>query len=174
MKRFAIYTTAACVLAGASIMPGATISTAPRGRVVEVIADKDNIFKISGQKKAIIYAKVGEPLHIKVISHRGGESARDGAVHSFVIKKLKDQGWDIRLMEGVQEFDVLAPAPGEYLVECTVKCGQGHEDVNMKLRDRHEITVPIVGWAILPAAGFSAGETRCKRAAARIGRPTQG
>jgi cytochrome c oxidase subunit II len=134
MKRFAIYT-AGWVLASATLMPGATIPTAaPRGRLVEVIADKDNIFKIPGQKKPIIYAKVGEPLHVKITSRRGGESARDGAVHSFVIKKLKDQGWDVRLMDGVQEFDVLAaPTPGEYLIECTVKCGQGHEDMNMKL-----------------------------------------
>ena len=29
-----------------------------------------------------------------------------------------------------------APAPqqtGEYLIECTVKCGRGHDDMNMKL-----------------------------------------
>jgi heme/copper-type cytochrome/quinol oxidase subunit 2 len=134
MKRSAMFTAAAWILAGAAIIPGATLPTVPRGREVEVIADKDNIFKIPGQKKAIIYAKVGEPLHIKITSHRGGESARDGAVHSFVIKKLRDQGWDFRLMEGVQEFDVVAaPTPGEYLIECTVKCGQRHEDMNMKL-----------------------------------------
>jgi heme/copper-type cytochrome/quinol oxidase subunit 2 len=134
MKRSAIYTVAAWILASAAIMPAATVPAGAHGRVVEVIADKDNIFKIPGQKKAIIYAKVGEPLHIKITSHRGGESARDGAVHSFVIKKLRDQGWDVRLMEGVQEFDVVAaPTPGEYLIECTVKCGQGHEDMNMKL-----------------------------------------
>jgi heme/copper-type cytochrome/quinol oxidase subunit 2 len=134
MKRFALSTAAAAVLAGAVIMPGATITPAPRGRLVEVLADKDNVFKVPGQKKAIIYAKVGEPLHLKITSHRGGESAHDGAVHSLSIKKLVDLGWDIRLMEGVQEFDVVAPpAPGEYLCECTVKCGRNHEDMNMKL-----------------------------------------
>jgi len=134
MKKFSMQTAAAWVLAGAATMTGATITPAPRGRVVEVLADKDNVFKIPGQKKAVIYAKVGEPLHIKITSHRGGESAHDGAVHSFEIKKLRDQGWDVRLMEGVQEFDVVAaPIPGEYLVECTVKCGRNHEDMNMKL-----------------------------------------
>jgi hypothetical protein len=121
-------------LAGVAVLTAATITPAPRGRLVEVLADNDNVFKIPGQKKAIIYAKVGEPLHIKITSHRGGESAHDGAVHSFVIKKLEAQGWDVRLMEGVQEFDVVAaPAPGEYLIECTVKCGLMHEDMNMKL-----------------------------------------
>jgi heme/copper-type cytochrome/quinol oxidase subunit 2 len=134
MKRFAIYVAATSMLAGVAVMPGATITPRPQGRLVEVLADKDNVFKIPGQKKAIIYAKVGEPLHLKITSHRGGESAHDGAVHSLVIKKLVDQGWDVRLMEGVQEFDVVAaPAPGEYLCECTVKCGINHEDMNMKL-----------------------------------------
>jgi heme/copper-type cytochrome/quinol oxidase subunit 2 len=134
MKKFAMHSAAAWVLAGAAIMTGATVTPTPRGRLVEVLADKDNVFKIPGQKKAVIYAKVGEPLHLKVTSHRGGESAHDGAVHSLEIKKLRDQGWDVRLMEGVQEFDVVAaPTPGEYLIECTVKCGRNHEDMNMKL-----------------------------------------
>lgn len=134
MKRFAKLAAVIGVLAGAAILPAATNAPAPQGRLVEVLADKDNVFKIPGQKKAIIYAKVREPLHLKITSHRGGESAHDGAVHSFVIKKLEDQGWDIRLMEGTHEFDVqAAPTPGEYLIECTVKCGLHHEDMAMKL-----------------------------------------
>ena len=134
MKRFAKYTAVTLGLVGAALLTAATNAPAPQGRLVEVLADKDNVFKIPGQKKAIIYAKVGEPLHLKITSHRGGESAHDGAVHSLVIKKLVDQGWDMRLMEGVQEFDVVAAqAPGEYLCECTVKCGLHHEDMAMKL-----------------------------------------
>ena len=50
------------------------------------------------------------------------------------VKKLRDQGWDIRLKEGTEDYPLVAPqAPGEYLVECTVKCGRGHDDMNMKL-----------------------------------------
>lgn len=50
------------------------------------------------------------------------------------MKKRRDQGWDIRLKEGTQDFMLVAPQePGDYLIECTVKCGRGHEDMNMKL-----------------------------------------
>ena len=116
----------------AASIPSITIPST--GRMVEVIADCDNTFKVTGQKKPIIYAQAGEPLHLKIVSRRGGESAHDGAVHSFVIRKLKDPSWEFRLKEGVFEYDVIAPlAAGEYLIECTVKCGRGHEDMNMKL-----------------------------------------
>ena len=103
-------------------------------RVIEVIADRDNTFKVPGEKKPVITAKAGEGLLLRITSHFGGEQARDGAEHSFVVKKLRDQGWDIRLKEGTGEYRVVAPQnPGEYLIECTVKCGRGHEDMNMKL-----------------------------------------
>lgn len=103
-------------------------------RTVELIADRDNRFKIPGQKGAVITAKVNEVLRFKVTSRKGTEWAQDGAVHSFTIKQLKDQGWDVRLKEGVQEFVLAAPAePGEYLVECTVNCGKGHDDMRLKL-----------------------------------------
>jgi heme/copper-type cytochrome/quinol oxidase subunit 2 len=40
----------------------------------------------------------------------------------------------LRMKEGTQKFPVVAPSvPGEYLVECTVKCGKGHDDMRMKL-----------------------------------------
>jgi heme/copper-type cytochrome/quinol oxidase subunit 2 len=103
-------------------------------RVVEVIADSDNTFKIPGQKKPVIAAKPGELLSLRITSKDGGERARDGAVHSFVIKTLRDQGWDIRLMPGTRDYKLAAPTtPGTYLLECTVKCGRGHDDMNMKL-----------------------------------------
>jgi heme/copper-type cytochrome/quinol oxidase subunit 2 len=54
--------------------------------------------------------------------------------HSFVVKKRRGQGWDIRLEEGAQDFTLVAPQEqGDYLIECTVKCGRGHDDMNMKL-----------------------------------------
>ena len=104
------------------------------GRVIEVIADKDNTFKVPGEKKPVITAKPGEQIVLRITSHFGGEQARDGSVHSFVVKKLRDQGWDIRLKEGPQEYALVVPQQqGEYLIECTVKCGRGHDDMNMKL-----------------------------------------
>jgi heme/copper-type cytochrome/quinol oxidase subunit 2 len=103
-------------------------------RVVEVTADSDNMFKVAGQKKPVIDAKPGELLNLRITSKDGGERARDGAVHSFVIKKLRDQGWDIRLRPGTRDYKLTAPStPGTYLLECTVKCGRGHDDMNMKL-----------------------------------------
>jgi heme/copper-type cytochrome/quinol oxidase subunit 2 len=117
-----------------------TIRTLPgtpapdRPRMIEVIADKDNTFKIPGAKKPTITVKPGEKIVVKITSHFGGKQAGDGSVHSFVVKKLRDQGWDIRLTEGTQEYSLVAPQEtGEYLIECTVKCGRGHDDMNMKL-----------------------------------------
>ena len=103
-------------------------------RVIEVIADKDNTFKVPSQKKPVITVKPGEQIILRITSHFGGEQARDGSQHSFVVKKLRDQGWDIRLKEGTQDFPLVAPKErGDYLIECTVKCGRGHDDMNMKL-----------------------------------------
>jgi heme/copper-type cytochrome/quinol oxidase subunit 2 len=104
------------------------------GRVIEVIADKDNTFKVPGETKPVIAVKPGEQIVLRITSHFGGEQARDGSEHSFVVKKLRDQGWDIRLKEGTQDYALVAPQEqGEYLIECTVKCGRGHDDMNMKL-----------------------------------------
>ncbi len=102
--------------------------------VIEILADKDNTFKVSGQSKPVITVRPGETVILRITSHFGGEKSRDNYVHSFVVKKLRDQGWDLRLKEGTEEFTVTAPqATGEYLAECTVKCGRGHDDMNMKV-----------------------------------------
>ncbi len=107
-------------------------STQPR--VIEVIADKDNTFKVPGQSKPTIVLKPGEKIVLRITSHFGGEKARDNSVHSLVVKKLRDQGWDIRLKEGTEDHALVAPStPGEYVAECTVKCGPGHDDMNMKI-----------------------------------------
>jgi heme/copper-type cytochrome/quinol oxidase subunit 2 len=103
-------------------------------RVVELVADKDNRFKVPGQKKPVITVHVKEVIRLRITAHRGTEWEKDGAIHSFTVKEFKDQGWDLRLKEGVNEFTLVAPAePGEYTVECTVKCGDGHEEMKMKL-----------------------------------------
>jgi heme/copper-type cytochrome/quinol oxidase subunit 2 len=102
-------------------------------RIVELTAGKDNRFKLAGNQKGPLVLKSGERVTFRITSVSGGEKARDGAVHSFVVKKLRDQGWDVRLKEGVQEFTLTAPAPGQYLIECTVYCGPGHDDMNFKM-----------------------------------------
>lgn len=109
-------------------------TTASQPRLIEVIADKDNTFKVPGERKPVIRLKAGERVVLRITSHFGGEKARDDAVHSLVVKELRLQGWDIRLYEGTRDFTLVAPGtPGEYVVECTVKCGRGHEDMKMKL-----------------------------------------
>jgi heme/copper-type cytochrome/quinol oxidase subunit 2 len=103
------------------------------GRTVEIVADKDNIFKLADGSKGPLTLKAGEVINFKITSLFGGEKARDGAVHSFVVRNLRDKGWSIRLKEGVQEFTLTAPAPGKYLIECTVECGKGHDDMHMQM-----------------------------------------
>jgi hypothetical protein len=103
-------------------------------RTIEIVATSDNTFHIPGQKSPVIRAHPGESLALKVTAQKGGEWAKDGAVHSLVIRSLRDQGWDYRLHEGTQVLQAKAPdAPGEYVIECTVKCGRGHDDMRMKL-----------------------------------------
>lgn len=108
--------------------------TAAGGRVIQVIADKDNTFKVVGEKKPLITVKPGESIVLRITSHFGGEKSRDGAEHSFVVKELRDQGWDLRLKEGTQDIPLVAPQQaGEFLIVCTVYCGRGHSDMHMKL-----------------------------------------
>lgn len=103
-------------------------------RIIEVIADKDNTFKVPGKSKPVITLSPGEVVTLRITAHFGGEKSRDNYVHSLVIKRLREQGWDLRLKEGTEDFTVTAPqVTGEYLAECTVKCGRGHDDMNMKV-----------------------------------------
>ena len=103
-------------------------------KVWEVVAAKDNTFSVVGQKKAVITVKPGQVVRLKVTGQKGKEFEKDGSVHSLTINDLKDQGWDLRVKEGVNDFTVVAPAtPGEYEIICSVKCGQGHDDMKMKL-----------------------------------------
>ena len=101
-------------------------------RTIEIVAGKDNVFHLPAEEK-ILHLKSGEKIHFKISSYFGGEKGRDGSVHSLVVKSLRDEGWDVRLKPGVQEFDLTAPKPGEYLVECTVKCGPGHDTMSFKM-----------------------------------------
>ena len=103
-------------------------------RVIQVIADDDNRFKVAGMKKPVMTVKAGEVVTLRIISRKGTDWEKDGTVHSFTINALKDQGWDLRLKEGTHDYTLAAPSePGEYVVECTVRCGKGHDDMKMKL-----------------------------------------
>jgi heme/copper-type cytochrome/quinol oxidase subunit 2 len=100
---------------------------------VDLVADKDNKWRLSDGSLGPVTLKAGETVTFRIKSLFGGEKARDGAVHSFVVRKLRDKGWSVRLKEGVQEFALTAPAPGTYLIECTVECGKGHDDMKIKM-----------------------------------------
>jgi cytochrome c oxidase subunit 2 len=113
---------------------GLAVAAPAPARLVEITAAGDNSFHVANEKSAVIRAHAGERLRLRITAQRGGEAARDGAVHSLVIRKLRNESWDIRLYEGTHDYDVQAPnSPGEYLIECTVKCGRGHDDMHMKL-----------------------------------------
>ena len=106
----------------------------PAQGVIDIIADRDNRFKVPKQKEPTITVRAREVVILRIVARRALEWDKDGAVHSFTIPALKDQGWDLRLKEGTQQFPVVAPAqPGEYVVECSVKCGKGHDDMKLKL-----------------------------------------
>jgi heme/copper-type cytochrome/quinol oxidase subunit 2 len=109
-----------------------TLSVLAQTRTIEITAGKDNVFHLPGNAK-VLTLRAGEQVHFRITSGFGGERSRDGSVHSFTVRSLRDQGWDVRLKEGVQEFTLTAPAPGEYLVECAVKCGPGHDTMNFKM-----------------------------------------
>ena len=126
------------ILLGAGLLAvGRTVAVAGDvgPRVIDIIADQDNRFKVPKQKDPVITMKVNEVAVLRITAHRGGEwDMKDNAIHTFTINALKDKGWNFRLKEGTQKFPVVAPAePGEYVVECTVKCGKGHDDMKMKL-----------------------------------------
>jgi heme/copper-type cytochrome/quinol oxidase subunit 2 len=117
------------------IVPPARAAGNGSARTIELIADKDNRFKLPGGQQGPLSLKAGEVVTFRVTSYFGGEKAKDGAVHSFVVRNLrdKDPSWSVRLKEGVQEFTVTAPKPGNYLIECTVECGPGHDNMNLKM-----------------------------------------
>jgi plastocyanin len=122
---------AACVTFAVAAGPAGT--TAPR--FIDITADSDNRFKVAKEKEPVIRMKVNEVAVLRITARKGGEwDEKDNSIHTFTINALKDKGWNFRLKEGANKFPVVAPAePGEYLVECTIKCGKGHDDMRMKL-----------------------------------------
>ena len=122
-----LFTFVLCILSPLAIAGG-------QPRLITIIADKDNLYKIPGQKLPVITLKVNEVVHLRITANKSTEWDKDGTIHTFTVNALKDQGWDLRLKEGTQDFTLVAPAePGSYVVECTVKCGQGHDDMKMRL-----------------------------------------
>lgn len=132
IKTTAIFTAILSVLTLVSVL--SSPASAGDEKVWEVVATKDQTFVVKGEKKPAITVKAGQPVHLRITAEKAAEMAKDGSVHSFTIKQFADQGWNIRLKEGTQDYTLTAPSkPGEYVIECAVKCGPGHADQRMKL-----------------------------------------
>ena len=121
---------------GAALLAPVPLARA-QARVIELTADKDSRYKISGQRVPEITVKAGEPVLLRVTAHRGKSWNRDGSIHGFTLLRAKDrtkvEGWSLLFRPGTQEFHLVAPSePGEYIVVCTVICSEEHEGMNMK------------------------------------------
>jgi heme/copper-type cytochrome/quinol oxidase subunit 2 len=124
------------VAVASALLTGVSRANA-QARVIEVLADSDSRYKISGQRTPEITVKAGEPVLLRVTARRGKSWNRDGSVHGFSLLRAKDrtrvEGWDLLLKPGKQEFQLTAPAePGAYEVVCTVICSEDHEGMHMK------------------------------------------
>jgi hypothetical protein len=115
----------------------ASAAATSQPRLIEVLADHDSRYKIAGQDKPALTLTAGEDVRLRITAVRAKNKNRDGAVHGFTLLHAKDRtpvpGWDFMLMPGVQEFQAIAPEPGEYVVVCTVICSSGHEQMTMKI-----------------------------------------
>ena len=121
----------------AALVFTASLPAFSQARVIEVMADKDSHFKMTGQSHPEITVKAGEPLVLRISARKGKTWNRDGTVHGFTLLRAKDHhkvpGWDLELKPGTQDFTLTAPAePGDYEVLCTVICSEDHEGMRMK------------------------------------------
>jgi len=131
--------TAALLLA--SIVPAASCAhclAQTQPRVIEILADKDSLFKIGKQSSPTLTFKAGEEILFRINARKAQNRNRDGSIHGFALIRKKDGAkfpdWDLELKAGPQEFTLKVPAePGEYEIVCTVICSDGHEDMHMKV-----------------------------------------
>src|SRR4051794_17256766 len=76
--------------------------------VIEIMADKDSRFKISGQSKPEIMLKAGEQVTLRITANKGKSWNRDGSIHGFTLmhagNRTKVPGWNLALFPGTQEF----------------------------------------------------------------------
>ena len=113
-----------------------------QARVIELTADKDSRYKITGMRTPEITVRAGEQIVLRVTANRGKSWNRDGSIHGFTLLRAKDRtrvdGWDLLFKPGKQEFALTAPGePGAYEVVCTVICSEDHEGMRMKFTVVH-------------------------------------
>jgi heme/copper-type cytochrome/quinol oxidase subunit 2 len=135
-KAISVWRSLFLIAAASAVLIGVSLANA-QARVIDVLADSDSRYKISGQRTPEITVKAGEQVILRVTARRGKSWNRDGSVHGFSLLRAKDrtrvEGWDLLLKPGKQEFQLTAPAePGAYEVVCTVICSEDHEGMHMK------------------------------------------
>jgi hypothetical protein len=108
-------------LAMATYFPSAQQSGTPSGRVIEVLADHDSRYKVSGTKEPLITVKPDEVLTLRVTAKKAKNSNREGFIHGFTLLRSKDRK------------PVAPQEPGEHVVICTVICSEDHEGMTLKL-----------------------------------------
>jgi heme/copper-type cytochrome/quinol oxidase subunit 2 len=131
IRRMLVWTAAATLL----LLGLARAGEQPR--VIEITADSDSRYKITGQRTPEITVKAGEQVLLTVTARRGKSWNRDGSIHGFSLLRAKDRtrvdGWDLLFKPGKQEFLLTVPnEPGAYEVVCTVICSEDHEGMHMK------------------------------------------
>ena len=106
-------------------------------RVIELTADHDSRYKMTGQRTPEITVRAGEQVLLRVTARKGKSWNRDGSIHGFELLRAKDrskvEGWDLLFKPGTQEFLLTAPEPGEYEAVCTVICSEDHEGMHLKV-----------------------------------------
>jgi heme/copper-type cytochrome/quinol oxidase subunit 2 len=123
------------IAAAALILAAVPLYAQPR--VIELLADKDSRYKISGVANPEITVKAGEEILLRVTARKGKSWNRDGSIHGFTLLRVRDRskvdGWSLLFKPGSQEFRLTAPnEPGEYEAVCTVICSEDHEGMHLK------------------------------------------
>src|SRR5271154_862366 len=137
MRTRTTFRCAAIMMAFGAALFAAVPCARAQERLIEVLADRDSRYKMSGLRTPEITVKAGEQLLLRVTARRGKSWNRDGSIHGFSLLRAKDRtrvdGWDLLFKPGKQEFQLTAPVePGEYIVVCTVICSEDHEGMHMK------------------------------------------
>ena len=113
------------------------VSATAQDRVIEILADKDSRYKMTGEKTPEIIVRTGETVLLRITARKAKTWNRDGSIHGFSLLRARDRskvdGWDLLLRPGTQEFRMTAPKEvGEYVVVCTVICSEEHEGMFMR------------------------------------------
>lgn len=107
-------------------------------RVIEITADRDSRYKVSGHANPTVMLLAGESVTLRITALKAKTMNRDGSVHGFVLLNKdgeKVAGWMLSLQPGTHDFDLVAPTePGDYQVLCNVICSQDHEMMHMKVK----------------------------------------